>query len=90
MIDGVGLDQWGPTSLLAAFVLLVFLGGLIPRWIHNQRIKDKDEQIVSLKAALDKRDEQFETLFKSNELIIRLLEDIKQQAARTREVGRPS
>jgi len=80
MLDGLGLEHWGPTTLLAAFVMLVFLGGLIPRWMHNQRIKDKDEQIASLKAALDWRDSQFERLFASSELTIKLLEDLKAQA----------
>lgn len=80
MFDGVVLGSYTPGALLGITILLVLFGGLVPRWIHIQRIKDKDELIDSLKKALDKRDDQFERLFSSSELTIKLLEDLKAQA----------
>lgn len=71
------LAQVGPWGLVSVFVMMVFLGGLVPRWIHNQRVKDRDEEIKLLRAMIDRRDDQFEKLVKQNELTIRLLEDIK-------------
>ena len=86
MIDGVSLGQYGPWGLVSIFVMLVFLGGLVPRWTHNQRIVDKNEVIKFLRETVEKRDEQFDTLIKQGEMTVKLLEDIKatsREATRT-------
>ena len=67
----------GPWGLVSVFVMMVLLGYLIPRSFHNQRVKDRDEEIKLLRAMIDKRDAQFEQLVKQGELTVRLLEDIK-------------
>lgn len=85
MIDGVPLDRIGLPGLLSVFVMLVFFGGLVPRWIFNRIIQDKDELIDRLTKALDKRDEQFDKLFQQGELTVKLLEDLKA-ASQAREV----
>ncbi len=77
MPDGALWGQLGPWGLVSTFVMLVLLGYLVPRRIHNQQMADKDKQIVFLQQALDKRDQQFERLVSQNEVVVRLLEDIK-------------
>lgn len=67
----------GPWGLVSVFVMMVLFGYLIPRSFHNQRVKDRDEEIKLLRAMIDKRDEQFNKLVEQNELTVRLLEDIK-------------
>lgn len=89
MGDALVWAQFGPWGLVSVFVMMVFLGGLVPRWIHNQRVKDRDEEIKLLRAMIDKRDEQFDKLVKQNELSIRLLEDIKAVSRDPRR-GTPS
>ncbi len=84
MIEGVSLDTYGPWGLVSMFVMLVFLGGLVPRWIHNERIKDKNQLIDKLTQALDKRDEQFDTLLKQNEISTAALEELKKASREAR------
>ena len=81
---GVVVGDYGPTVLSGIAVLAVILGGLLPRWTHNkfmklleERLKEKDELINRLTTALDKRDEQFDTLIRQGEVTVKLLEDIK-------------
>ena len=79
-MDVIPITAWaniGPWGLVTVFVLLVGLGGLIPRWTYNRTIKDKDIVIANLNKALDKRDDQFTKLSEQNRVIISLLEDIK-------------
>lgn len=88
MFDGIPaalLKDVGATALVSFSVLLVLLGGLIPRWMHKERIADKDRQISYLQAALDLRDEQVDKLLTGNNLIIDLLKSIKSEAERRRE-----
>lgn len=87
-MEGVGLAQLLDYGVSGAVVLAVLLGFLIPRWVHVQRVTDKDAQIGYLQAALDKRDEQVDKLIEGQAQTIHLLEDIKATAARTRERGR--
>jgi Flp pilus assembly protein TadB len=67
---------------VALTVAAIISGLLVPRWVHRERITDKDRQITALQAALDKRDDQVTRLAASGELTVRLLEDIKREAAR--------
>lgn len=73
------LTPWG---IVTVMVLMIAVGYLVPRWMHNQRMKDKDLTITYLQGALDKRDDQVGTLIKQNEVIIKLLEDIKASGRR--------
>lgn len=59
-------------------VLLVLFGGLVPRWMHNQRVKDKEAENEVLRQIIAKRDEQHSKLVDNDLLIIKLLEDIKK------------
>lgn len=77
-MTGVVWEQVSPWGLVAGLVILIALGGLIPRWMHNQRINDKEELIKRLTAALDHRDQQFDQLTGQFTLVIKLLEDIKR------------
>lgn len=81
MIDGIPLGVYGPWGLVSVFFMLVFLGRLVPWWMHKERLKDRDDQIVYYKATLAKRDEQFDKLLSQGELNTRLLEDLKREAA---------
>lgn len=81
-IVGTGLAEAGPVGLLSLFVLLIFFGGLVPRWLHTQRMADKDERIRYLESMVDKRDEQFVKLIEQGELVVRLLEGLRSEAAR--------
>jgi hypothetical protein len=84
-MESVVWGQLGPWGLVSVFVMLVFLGGLIPRWIYNKSLTDKDNLIEKLQRALDLRDEQFGRLFEQNKIIVGLLEDINR--AQRQETG---
>lgn len=84
-IPAAVLKDVGATALVSFSVLLVLLGGLIPRWQHKERIADKDRQIAAQQAALDKRDEQLERLIENDGIVIELLRSIKREAERRRE-----
>lgn len=70
------------TALVSLIVLLVLFGYLVPRWLHNERMRDKDTQITYLQTALDRRDEQVGKLLEQGLMIIDLLEEIKSEAKR--------
>ncbi len=78
----IGLKDILDYGVAGAVVIAVSLGLLIPRWVHTQRVKDKDLQIGYLQTALDKRDEQVDKLIEGQTQTIHLLEDIKATAAR--------
>lgn len=81
LLDAPFPDTFPDTSvagLLGLTVLLILFGGLIPRWIHNQRVKDKEAENAVLRQIIAKRDEQHAKLVDNDELIIKLLEDIKK------------
>lgn len=84
MIDSIPLGIYGPWGLVSTFVMLVLLGRLVPWWMHKERLKDRDDQITYYKATLAKRDEQFDKLFTSAEVTIKLLEDLKERAAESK------
>ena len=69
-------------GLVTLVVLLVLFGALIPRWTHNQRIKDKNAEIALLQKVVDKRDEQHDKLVDKVGLVIQMLEDIKAERYR--------
>lgn len=67
--------------------MLVFLGGLIPRWTHNQRINDLKELNKKLEAALDRRDEQFDAMIGPLTIAVKALEDLKKASQESRPVS---
>lgn len=82
-MDSLSILAWseiGPMGVVTIFVFLIGFGYLLPRWIHVERIKDKDDQITYLRAILDKRDEQLVKVLENNELAARALEDLKRVA----------
>lgn len=83
-ITAVALKEVGATALVSFTVLLILLGGLIPRWSHKERMTDKDRQIAALQAALDKRDEQVDKLLENDNIVIQLLQSLKREAERRR------
>lgn len=89
LLDGIGgLGQLLDYGVSGAVVLAVLLGWLIPRWVHAQRVADKDEQIHNLRSALDKRDEQVSRLIEQGTTTIHLLEEIKTLAIQRRGAAR--
>lgn len=95
MLEGISADliaAAGPVGLLSIAVLLVFLGRLIPRSQHQERIADKDKQIERLDRALETeiergrvRDDQFAELLEHSRLSVQLLQALE---TRSREAGR--
>lgn len=53
------LREYGPFGLMA---LMVGLGWLIPRSSHRERMADKDRQIATLQASLDRAERQRDEL----------------------------
>ena len=74
------IAKFGPSGLLAAFMIALITGRLITLSWHRERIADKDAQIAYLRATLDKRDEQFNRLLEGQQVTVRLLEDLKAHA----------
>ncbi|MGA3524180.1 hypothetical protein [Melissospora conviva] len=84
----------GAVTLLLLVAWLVFTGKLIPRPTHEDRIKDKDEQIVFLKqenAAKTEearvRTEQVNKLLSNSELSLAILHSIAKTAGRDADVA---
>ena len=84
LIDGVPIPTTAisATAFVSLIVLLVLFGYLVPRYLHNERMQDKNKQIDYLTAALDKRDDQVEKLLEQGQLVIDLLDEIKEEAQR--------
>lgn len=85
MIGGIPVAQLvtlGPWHIVTLTVLLVLFGVLVPRWLHQQRIQDRDKHIALLERTLEKREEQFTQLIKNDELVIKLLEDLREASKR--------
>lgn len=85
VIDGVPVPTTAlsATAFVSLIVMLVLFGYLVPRWLHNERMTDKNSQITYLQTALDKRDAQVDRLLEQGQLMVDLLEDIKAEAQRT-------
>lgn len=75
----------GSAALVGFIVVQVLTGALIPRWVHSERVRDKDTQITYLIAALDKRDEQVAALLENDNAIITLLESVRKSVNRGRQ-----
>ncbi|MFI1197684.1 hypothetical protein ACH4T9_31110 [Micromonospora sp. NPDC020750] len=83
------LGTGGPVSILLFVVGLVLTGRLIARSVHEDRIKDKDDQIASLRSTLTVRDEQVRVrdeqttkLLAQSDLTVQLLQSLAREAGR--------
>ena len=92
MLDGISADllgRLGPVGLLSLVVLLVLTGRLITRPSHEDRIRDKNEQIGYLQQTLAVRDEQVRVrdeqvgrLLTQSDLTVQLLQSLAREAHR--------
>lgn len=87
-MEAIGIKDFLDYGVSGAVVLAIVVGMLIPRWVHTQRMRDKDDQLSYLRTALDKRDEQVDKLITQQAQTNHLLEDIKATADR-RSAGGP-
>jgi hypothetical protein len=83
------LGNIGPVGLVAFVVLLVLVGRLVPRSVHEDRIRDKDQQIEYLQQAgqvrdeqARVRDEQMAKLLPNSDLTVQLLRALAKEAGR--------
>ncbi|GGM27287.1 hypothetical protein GCM10011608_10040 [Micromonospora sonchi] len=83
------LGTGGPVGVLLFGVVLILTGRLVSRSVYEDRIKDKDAQIVSLQAALTARDEQVKVrdeqtqkLLAQSDLTVQLLQSLAREAGR--------
>lgn len=53
-VSALPLGSIGATGILALVVLLIVRGGIIPRSTHEDRMKDKDNQIDYYRTALSR------------------------------------
>lgn len=79
----------GPVGILLFVVVLIVTSRLIPRPTHEDRIRDKDQQIAYLQATLAVRDEelkvrggQVEKLLTQSDLTVQLLQSLAREAGR--------
>lgn len=54
LISSLPIETFGATGILAIVALLVFRGNLIPRSVHEDRMKDKDAQIEYYRSGYEK------------------------------------
>ncbi|MFG1776604.1 hypothetical protein ACGFIG_09265 [Micromonospora sp. NPDC049048] len=83
------LGTGGPVGVLLFVVGLVLTGRLIARSVHEDRIKDKDDQIANLRQTLTVRDEQVRVrdeqttkLLAQSDLTVQLLQSLAREAGR--------
>ncbi|WFE45293.1 hypothetical protein [Verrucosispora sp. WMMD1129] len=79
--------QGGPVGLLSLVVVLILLGRLIPRTVHEDRIRDKTERIAYLEATLKTRDdelrvrsEQVSRLLGQGDMSVQVLQSLAREA----------
>lgn len=53
MLDGIPIGSLTPSVLLGIFVLMVFLGWLVPKSVYKTTLDDKDKQIATWKLAYE-------------------------------------
>lgn len=93
MLDAIPVDalvvKGGPVGVIALVVLLVLTGRLMPRTMHEDRIRDKDQQISYLQQTLTVRDEQIRVrdeqvskLLPNSDLTVQLLQGLAREAGR--------
>lgn len=85
-----GIKDLGIGGLVLLGLLSLLRGWLIPRSLHEDRIRDlkeqlaeKDKRAAVLEAALSKRDEQLAKSLDNNQIAANALEAIRREAAKT-------
>lgn len=83
------LGTGGPVGVLLFVAVLVLTGRLIARSVHEDRVKDKDDQIANLRQTLTVRDEQVRVrdeqttkLLAQSDLTVQLLQSLAREAGR--------
>ncbi|MEU4570737.1 hypothetical protein [Micromonospora sp. NPDC023956] len=83
------LGTGGPVGILLFVIGLVLTGRLVPRTVHEDRVRDKAEQVVYLQQTLAVRDEQVrvrdeqvQKLLPNSDLTIQLLQGLAREAGR--------
>lgn len=77
---GVAISNLGASGLLSLAVLLVMVGRLIPRAMHNMIVAIMQQRIDKLEELLDKRDAQLDRLIPAVETSADALEKIQRAA----------
>ncbi|WML63671.1 hypothetical protein [Rhodococcus sp. AH-ZY2] len=75
---GVAISNLGASGLLSLAVLLVMVGRLIPRAMHNMIVAIMQQRIDKLEELLDKRDTQLDRLLPAAETSAEALEKIQR------------
>ncbi|MEV6798551.1 hypothetical protein AB0M91_09405 [Micromonospora rifamycinica] len=83
------LGTGGPVGVVLFVVGLVLTGRLVPRSVHEDRIRDKDDQLTNLRQTLTVRDEQVRVrdeqttkLLAQSDLTVQLLQSLAREAGR--------
>lgn len=76
-------------AIAGIFMLFMAFGRLIARSVHEDRVRDKDDQIVNLRETLKVRDEQVRVrdeqttkLLAQSDLTVQLLQSLAKEAGR--------
>ncbi|MBM4707945.1 hypothetical protein GS982_01235 [Rhodococcus hoagii] len=68
-------DLANQSTMLGLVILLIIIGGLVPRWVHSQMMKLKDDTIENLREQNGLQARQIDQLIETSELAIRVAED---------------
>lgn len=81
MLGGLSsADLSDPKVLLGAVVVLIVVGGLIPRWVHQSIVRTKDETIQDQRQIITALLEQNSKLTDAAELGVHIAEDLHRVA----------
>lgn len=76
MIDGIPILDFGPPALVAAFVLAILTGRLVPRRTYTDMKAERDEWRESAKLS----DQQQAKLLANSEMTVEIVKSIKRHA----------
>ncbi len=76
LIDGIPLLDFAPPTLLAAFVLAILTGRLVPRRTYTDMREERDEWRESAKISA----EQQAKLLANSEMTVEIVKSIKRHA----------
>jgi hypothetical protein len=70
LISTLPIGSLGATGILAVVVLLILRGNLIPRSVHEDRIRDKDAEVSYYQQALEREQRRGDVLAAQNETLM--------------------
>jgi hypothetical protein len=70
LISTLPIGSLGATGILAVVVLLILRGNLIPRNVHEDRIRDKDAEVQYYQRALEREQRRGDVLAAQNETLM--------------------